>query len=74
MEAKNYAYTTTPDQAIEIARSQGHVYPSITPPETLTTPAWANATKLSREELIDKIKGTIYGTLKATIISQIIRE
>ncbi len=55
------AYTTTPEKAIEIAKSQGHVYPSITPPDSLKAPTWAHTTKLSREDLIDKIKGTIYG-------------
>jgi ADP-ribosylglycohydrolase len=61
MEAKNYSYRLTPEEAIEIAKSQGHVYPSINPPESAKPPAWAHNTKLSREELIDKIKGTIYG-------------
>lgn len=61
MEAKNYSYRLTPEEAIEIAKSQGHVYPSINPPESSKPPAWAHNTKLSREELIDKIKGTIYG-------------
>lgn len=61
MELKNSSYRTTPEQAIEIAKSQGHVYPSIIPAESAKPPTWSHNTKLSREELIDKIKGTIYG-------------
>lgn len=61
MEARNSSYRLSPEEAIKIAKSQGHVYPSIDPSKSAKPPAWAHNTKLSRDELIDKIKGTIYG-------------
>jgi hypothetical protein len=58
------AYTTTPEKAQEIADASGDIYPShdskgsshITIPSTAST--------LSKEELIDRIKGIIYGKAK----------
>jgi hypothetical protein len=69
MELRASSYRTTPEQAIEIAASQGHVYPPITPSESAVRPTWSHQTKLSREELIDKIKGTIYGNYRAKLMN-----
>lgn len=53
--------STTPEEAIEVARQSGDVYP----PTRSDAPSCIKITdlssKLSKEELVDRIKGTIYG-------------
>eukprot|EP01100_Stratorugosa_tubuloviscum_P013966 TRINITY_DN720_c0_g1_i1.p1 TRINITY_DN720_c0_g1~~TRINITY_DN720_c0_g1_i1.p1 ORF type:complete len:372 (-),score=186.10 TRINITY_DN720_c0_g1_i1:740-1855(-) len=52
---------TTPEKAIEIAARSNDKYPSIEYNGESKIKVSNNSTTLSREQLIDKIKGTIYG-------------
>lgn len=67
--------STTPEEAIETARRSGDVYPPTDCDAPSTIKITDLSSKLSKEELIDRIKGTIYGklyhilSLKKTIIN-----